>query len=249
MNEHVHVERRGPVQVIRIARPDKKNAITRAMYAALAAMLRDGDADPEIRAHVFFGVPGAFTAGNDMQDFLDYSKGGALAPDVVAFLLALAEARKPLLAGVDGLAIGIGTTMHFHCDLTYATPGSLFRTPFTDLGLVPEAGSTLLGPAALGHQRAFALLAMGRSLSPEEALAAGLISGIVEADGLEDTVMTAADEIAARPPEAMQMTRELLRMPRETVINRIELEVEHFRARLKSDEAKAAFEAFMNRKK
>lgn len=249
MTDHVLIERRGAVQVIRINRPDKKNALTQAMYEAMAAALRDGDEDPAIRAHVFFGVPGAFSAGNDMQDFLAYSTGGALGRDVNSFLVALAMARKPMLAGVDGLAIGIGTTMQLHCDLSFATPQSLFRAPFTDLGIIPEAGSTLLGPIALGHQKAFALLALGRGFSAAEALAAGLVSQVVEAGRLEETVMAAADEVASKPPEAMQLARELLRAPREAVLDRIALETSYFAARLKSDEAKAAFMAFMSRKK
>ena len=248
MTDNVLIERRGAVQLIRMNRPEKKNALTRAMYDRMAAALAEGDADPDIRVHVFFGAPGAFCAGNDMQDFLAYSTSGELGADVNSFLLALAGAKKPMLAGVDGLAIGIGTTIQFHCDLTFATPQSLFRTPFTDLGIIPEAGSTLMGPALLGHQKAFALLAMGRGWTAAEALAAGLIFGIVEADGLEETVMAAADEIAAKPPEAMQLTRELLRMPREEVVDRITLETGLFKARLKSDEARAAFEAFVNRK-
>lgn len=249
MTDHVLVGRHGAIQVIRINRPDKKNALTQAMYETMAAALRDGDADPAVRAHVFFGVPGAFSAGNDMQDFLTYSTGGALGRDVNSFLLGLARAKKPMLAGVDGLAIGIGTTIQFHCDRTIASPKALFHTPFTDLGIIPEAGSTLLGPVALGHQKAFELLAMGRGWTAEQALAAGLISGVVESDQLEAAVMEAAEEIAAKPPEAMQLTRELLRMPREAVLERVELETRHFSTRLKSDEAREAFMAFMNRKK
>jgi enoyl-CoA hydratase/carnithine racemase len=249
MTDHVLVERHGAVQVIRINRPDKKNALTQAMYETMAAALRDGDDDPAVRAHVFFGVPGAFSAGNDMQDFLAYSTGGALGRDVNSFLLALSEAKKPMLAGVDGLAIGIGTTIQFHCDRTIASPRALFHTPFTDLGIIPEAGSTLIGPLVLGQQKAFELLAMGRGWTADQALAAGLISEIAESDQLEAAVMAVAEEIAAKPPEAMQLTRELLRMPREAVRERITLETRHFSARLKSDEAREAFMAFMSRKK
>jgi enoyl-CoA hydratase/carnithine racemase len=249
MTDHVLIERRGAVQVIRINRPEKKNALTRAMYASMSSALAAGDEDAAVRAHVFLGVPGAFSAGNDMQDFLDFSTSDSVGRDVNDFLLRLAKAKKPMLAGVDGLAIGVGATMQFHCDLTFATPQSVFRTPFTDLGLVPEAGSSLLGPAALGHQKAFALLAMGRAFSAEEALASGLIVQIVEAARLEESVMAAADEIASKPPEAMQLARELLRMPREAVLDRIMLETRHFAERLKSAEARAALEAFVNRKK
>src|SRR5690606_9772541 len=121
-----------------------------------------------IRVNVLLGVPGAFTAGNDLGDFLAHSQGeDGLGHEVVDFLFALAASSKPILAGVDGLAIGLGTTLQFHCDLTLATPRSLFRAPFTDLGLVPEAGSSLLGPAALGRQHAFAMLALGESYTAD----------------------------------------------------------------------------------
>ncbi|HET7411320.1 MAG TPA: enoyl-CoA hydratase-related protein, partial [Pararhizobium sp.] len=154
MSEHVLIDRPaaldGAVQVIRLNRPEKKNAISRAMYATMAEALRAGDADEAVRVHVFFGVSGAFSAGNDMQDFLGYAEGGALGEEVVDFLHTLAMTQKPMIAGVDGLAIGIGTTMQLHCDLSFATPRSQFRTPFVDLALVPEAGSSLLASLLMG---------------------------------------------------------------------------------------------------
>jgi len=249
MTEHVLIVRRGPVQVIRLNRPEKKNALTQAMYAAMAQALEEGDADPGVHAHVFLGVPGAFSAGNDLQDFLSHSAGPLADHGVSRFLLRLAEARKPLLCGVDGLAIGVGATIQFHCDLTFATPQSVFRTPFTDLGLVPEAGSSLLGPALMGHQRAFAMLAMGHPMPAEEAFACGLIYRVVDPAVLEESVMAAAQQIASKPPDAMQITRELLRTPRQAVLDRMALEMKHFVERLRSEEAKAAFEAFLSRKK
>src|SRR5690606_14551689 len=154
------VERHGPVQVVRMNRPDKKNALTRAMYRAMSQALSAGDADPAIRVHVFLGVPGAFSAGNDLNDFMAVADGGEGGAEVWDFLLGLAGAQKPVVSGVDGIAVGIGVTLNLHCDLTFATPRTLFRTPFVDLGLVPEAGSSLLAPAMLGRQRAFALLAL-----------------------------------------------------------------------------------------
>ena len=161
MTEHVIVERRGPVQVIRMNRADKKNALTRAMYAKMSAALADGDADPAVRVHVFLGVPGAFSAGNDIADFMAYAEGGELGQEVVDFLLALAKAQKPMVSGVDGIAVGIGTTLNLHCDLTFATRRTVFRTPFVDLGLVPEAASSLLAPRIVGRQQAFGLVALG----------------------------------------------------------------------------------------
>ncbi len=247
MSDHIIIERRGPVQVIRMNRPDKKNALTRAMYGAMAAALADPDAT--IRVNVLFGVPGAFTAGNDLADFLAVATGGEGGTEVYEFLLALARAERPLVAGVDGIAVGVGTTMQFHCDLTFATPRSQFRTPFLDLGLVPEAGSSLLGPALMGRQRAFALLVLGEGLSAERAREAGLVYKVVPEDELEAEVMAAAQSIAAKPPEALKIARELMLGSREAVIARIEAESAHFRDRLRSDEARNAFLAFMNRKK
>ncbi|WP_048646134.1 crotonase/enoyl-CoA hydratase family protein [Nitratireductor soli] len=248
MNDHVRIERRGALQVIRLNRPEKKNAITRAMYAAMAAALTAGDADDGVRCHVILGQRGAFSAGNDLADFLAVATGGEGGQEVYDFLLALAKAAKPLVSGVDGIAVGIGTTMHMHCDLTLATPATVFSTPFVDLGLVPEAGSSLIAPMVLGHQRAFALLALGQGLVAEEAKAAGLIHAVVDPDALDDAVYELAERLAAKPPEALRIARDLIRGPREAIIARIGEEAEHFRARLKSDEARTAFMAFMSRK-
>lgn len=249
MSEHILIERQGAVQVIRINRPDKKNALTRAMYTAMATALAEGDADPAIRVHVFLGVSGAFSAGNDLADFLVIATGGEGGQEVWDFLLVLARTRKPLVSGVDGIAVGIGTTLNLHCDLTFATPRTVFRTPFVDLGLVPEAGSSLLVPQILGQQRAFALLGLGEGLSAGEAKACGLIYDVVEESVLEPTVLAAAERIAAKPPQALRIARDLMRGSRDELIARIGMEAEAFRERLKSDEARAALVAFMDRKK
>ena len=249
MSQHIEVTRQGAAQIIRINRPDKKNALTRAMYDAMRAALASGETDAAIRCHVFLGVPGAFSAGNDMQDFLAYAAGGGEMPEVINFLECLAQLAKPIVSAVDGLAIGIGTTIHLHCDLTLATPRSVFRTPFVDLGLVPEAASSLLVPSVIGHQRAFALLAMGDEFTAEEALAAGLIYGIVEESALEAEALRLAEKVAARAPEAVQITKRLMRLKPETVVARIHEEAKLFAERLRSKEAQAAFMAFMSRKK
>ncbi len=249
MTDHVITERRGAVQIIRMNRPDKKNALTRAMYEAMAGALTNGDADPGIRVHVFFGVPGAFTAGNDLADFLSYATGGEQGNEVYDFLLALANSQKPMVAGVDGVAVGVGLTMQFHCDVTIATPNALFRAPFIDLGLVPEAGSSLLGPAALGSQQAFALLALGEDFDADRALRAGLIHSVVPSAELEAAVLAKAEAIAAKPPEALRIARDLLKGDRAPVVERLKAEGKLFRERLKSDEAMRAFTAFLGRKK
>ncbi len=249
MSEHILVERRDAVQIIRLNRADKKNAITRAMYAAMAKALKDGDADDAVRVHVFLGVPGAFSSGNDMQDFMAAAGGGNMGHDVLDFLYALSSAKKPIVSGVDGLAIGVGTTIHLHCDLTFASSHALFRTPFVDLGLVPEAGSSLLAPPLMGRQKAFALLALGNGFNAEAALEAGIVYKIVESAELETEVLKAAEEIAAKPPEAMQIARSLMRLPAENIADRIGREAKLFGERLTSSEAREAIMAFLSRKK
>ncbi|TPN65832.1 crotonase/enoyl-CoA hydratase family protein [Mesorhizobium sp. B1-1-1] len=249
MTDHILVERQGAMQIIRINRPDKKNALTRAMYAKMSQTLAEGDADPAIRVHVFLGVPGAFSSGNDLADFMVVATGGEGGTEVWDFLTALARVAKPIVSGVDGIAVGIGTTLNLHCDLTFATPRTVFRTPFVDLGLVPEAGSSLLAPRILGQQGAFALLGLGEGLSAERAKAAGLIYEVVEEGALEASVLAAAGQIAAKPPQALRIARDLMRGSREDLVARINVESEHFRERLKSDEARAALTAFMTRKK
>lgn len=249
MSEHIQVERKGPIQIVRMNRPDKKNAITRAMYAAMAAALKDGDADDAVRVHVILGVPGAFSSGNDLADFMTIATGGEGGTEVYDFLEALATAQKPIVSGVDGIAVGIGTTINLHCDMTFATPRTQFHTPFVDLGLVPEAGSSLLAPRVVGRQQAFALLGLGEPFAAERAKAAGLIYDVVSEDALEAATLTAAERIAQKPPQALKIARDLMLGDREELVARIREEGEHFRARLKSDEARNAFMAFMSRKK
>ncbi|OLP54487.1 enoyl-CoA hydratase [Rhizobium rhizosphaerae] len=246
----VSVERPGThpgVQVIRLCRPEKKNALTRAMYASMSEALQAAEADDDLRVTVFLGQPGCFSAGNDMGDFAEAAAGGNFGAEVVGFLKTLAGGRKPLVSGVDGLAIGIGTTLHLHCDLTIATPRALFRTPFVDLGLVPEGGSSLLGPMLLGPQRAFSLLALGEPMSGAQALEAGLVAALAEPEALEAAVLSAAARIAAKPPEALMAARRLLRGDPAVLIARIEAEAVEFARRLRSREAAAAIAAFLQR--
>lgn len=251
MSDHILIERPADypgVLAIRFNRPDKKNAITRPMYVAMAEAIHAANGDEAIRAIAILGSPGCFCAGNDMADFLDMAAGGVLGAEVLAFLDALSTCRKPLVAGVDGLAIGIGTTINLHCDMTFATPRSLFRTPFVDLALVPEAASSLLGPLVMGHQRAFAMFAAGEGFSAAQALDAGLIWKIVEVDGIEAATLGCAASLAAKPPQALMIARDLLRKERGDVAGRIAEEAVHFGTQLQSAEAKAAIGAFMNRK-
>lgn len=236
------------VLVLRFNRPEKRNAITRAMYRRLTGQLNNANRDDGVRAIAILGTPGVFSAGNDMADFMAFAMGGALGSEVLDFLTALAGAEKPLVSGVDGLAIGIGTTIHLHCDMTLASPRSLFRTPFVDLALVPEAGSSLLGPLVMGHQRAFAMFAAGEGFTAAEAKEAGLIWKVVPEDEVERATLTAAASLAAKPPQALKIARDLLRKGRPDVAARIEEEATWFSQQLKSAEAMQAFQRFMSRK-
>lgn len=252
MTDHILIERPDSapgVLVIRFNRPDKKNAITRAMYQAMTAALNDAQGDAAIRAICFLGTEGCFSAGNDMADFLAFAMGGTMGREVIDFLHALSSSDKPLVSGVDGLAIGIGTTIHLHCDMTFASPRSLFRTPFVDLALVPEAASSLLAPLAMGHQRAFALLAAGEGFSADAAREAGIIWKVVAEDQVEQAALAQAASLAQKPPQALKIARDLIRKGRPGVAERIEEEAAHFAAQLRSAEARSAFEAFMARKK
>jgi len=249
MSEHIQVTRRDAINVIRINRADKKNALTFVMYAAMAAALRAGDADDAVRVHVVLGIPGAFSAGNDLADFVTMAEDPGAGVEIFDFLQALAVTKKPIVSGVDGIAVGVGTTLHLHCDLTFATPCTQFRTPFVDLGIVPEAASSLLVPATLGHQPAFALLVMGDALSAEDAKQGGLIHAVVSEDELEPAVFAAAERLASKPANALRIARELIRGSRQAVLERINEEAEAVRAGLQSDEARAAFAAFLNKKK
>ncbi|MBB3966689.1 crotonase/enoyl-CoA hydratase family protein [Rhizobium metallidurans] len=250
MTNHILVERpedHPGVQIIRFNRPDKKNAITRAMYTVMTEALASADGNPDIRATVLLGGEGCFSAGNDLGDFLAASMGGGMPREIVDLLYALVRAEKPVVSGVDGLAIGIGTTMHLHCDLTVCSARSQFRTPFVDLALVPEAASSLLAPRIMGAQRAFAMLAAGEPFSGEEAREAGLVFRVVEPHRVEAETLGLASKLAAKPPEALRISRDLIRGDREQIIARMDEEARHFASRLQSAEARAAFEAFMRR--
>jgi len=250
MTELVIVSDEGPVRIVRMNRPEKKNALTMAMYDAMAAAIEGAAANSGLRCLLIAGHPSAFCAGNDIGDFLKAAgEGGALAAPIMRFLYALARNELPLVAAVQGNAVGVGTTMLMHCDHVVASSAARFATPFVGLGLVPEAGSSLIAPRLMGQARAFSLLVMGRPLSADEAKQAGLVNSVVEPDAVEAEAMKAAAEIAALPPQGVLASRRLLRGSRDEIIARIDEEAELFKTRLQSAEARAAFEAFMLRKR
>jgi enoyl-CoA hydratase/carnithine racemase len=249
MTEPILVADDGAVRLIRMNRPEKKNALTQPMYKAMTGALREAAASEAIRCIVLAGAPGAFCAGADIGEFQETAQSGGLRPKTVEFLHALARNQKPLVAAVGGLAVGIGTTMLLHCDYVVAAANATLATPFSRLGLIPEAGSSLLAPLRMGHARAFALLVMGRPLAAEAAKEAGLVNEVVDAAAVDDVALRAAQDIAALPPGAIAVSRRLLRGELDDVVKRIDTETALFRERLHSDEARAAFSAFLSRKK
>ena len=249
MTDLVLVNDDGPVRTIRMNRPDKKNALTLPMYEAMAEAIESAHREANLRCLLIAGAPTVFCAGNDIGDFLMMAGGGALGEPIVRFLHALARCDRPLVAAVQGNAVGVGTTMLMHCDHVVAGSTARFATPFVGLGLVPEAASSLIAPRLMGHARAFALLVMGRPLNAGDAMSAGLVNSVVAPEAVEDEAMKAARDIAALPPEAVRASRRLMRGAPDEIVARIDEEAEAFKARLKSAEARAAFEAFMARKK
>ncbi|MCW5724775.1 MAG: crotonase/enoyl-CoA hydratase family protein [Maricaulaceae bacterium] len=251
MTEHVQVEDQGAVRVIRFNRPEKKNALTRAMYAAAAEALNDGGADKDVRCFVIAGQPEAFTAGNDLNDFMQAPPriGADEPPPVERFMRALAGAEKPVIAAVDGLAVGIGVTMLLHCDLGYASTRASFRTPFVDLALAPEYASSLLMPARMGRAAASDLLLLCSVWDAPRALRSGLITDVFTPEALEGEVMARAEALAAKPPTAVRAAKALMTAEPEPVMERIKREGALFSDLLQSPEFMEAATAFMERRK
>ncbi len=245
MSEHIAVIEQAGVLEIHIDRPDKKNALTAAMYRAMTAALTDASARADIGAVLFAGRGDAFCAGNDLKDFLAGPEGGAAA---FAFIRAIAAFDKPLVAAVQGLAVGVGTTMLFHCDLIYAAPDARFVMPFVNLGIVPEAGSSLLAPALMGHAKAAAMLMLGEPMDAEGADRVGLVTAIVPADQLLDHARARAAALMAKPPQALAVTRRLMKGDPAMLTARIDEEARLFRESLTSPEAQEAFTAFFEKR-
>ena len=254
MTEDIEIAAADGVQVIRFLRPEKKNAFTGPMYAAMSEALEAAETDAAIAAHVFIGSGGVFSAGNDINDFLRRAQAvvagdgqGVPAPSL-DFIRRLPKVTKPMIAAVDGLAIGVGATMLLHCDLIYATPAASLRAPFLDLGLIQEAGSSLTAPARLGYPRAFELICLGEPFSAERALASGLINAVVPADRLEATALAAAMRLAAKPRQALMLSRRLLRQGFPDIGAMIDQEAAAYAVLMRSPEAREAFTAFLEKR-
>ncbi len=252
MSEHILVTDEDAMRVITLRRPQKKNAITQDMYVAMSDAIDTAQNNPDIRCLVLTGGSGVFTAGNDLEDFLRDGATDTKTPRASAatkFLYSLAHNVKPIVAAVDGVAIGIGTTMLFHCDYVLASTTATFSTPFIHLGLVPEGASSLLMPRTMGHQRAFAALVMGRTIDADDARVAGFVNVVVGPGHTETEARKVARDICALPAEAVAISRKLLKTPPEDLTRRIDQEGHLFGERMRSKEAIAAFKGFFTRKR
>jgi enoyl-CoA hydratase/carnithine racemase len=248
MADHIVTSIAEGILRIQINRPEKKNALSMAMYTAMADAMASADTNSAVRVIVLTGTNGCFTSGNDVADFLQYNPTGEESP-AIRFLKTLATASKPVIAGVNGVAVGIGVTMLLHCDLVYAADSATFQLPFVNLGLVPEAASSMLLPRLIGHQRAAELLLLGERFDARTAQEIGLVNAICPAGELMTFVQQRATALAAKPPASLRITKALLRREPESIAARMAEEGRHFGKQLGSPEAREAMEAFMQRRK
>ncbi len=241
------------ILTIEFDRIDKKNAITAAMYQTMADALRDAETDPSVRAIVFRGKPEVFTAGNDLEDFMQRppTSGDGMHPaPVFQFLQQISHASKPLVAAVSGAAVGIGTTLLLHCDLVYASETARLSLPFVSLGLCPEAASSLLLPKLVGYQRAAEKLLLGEPFSAQEAFEIGLVTRVLPAAELHDFALQQARKLAALPASSLRETKRLMKGNDVAAVEKkMAEEGEVFRRMLVAPEAKEAFSAFFEKRK
>jgi len=232
-----------------IHRPEKKNALTVAMYSALADAIEQAERDTDVRVLLLHGSDGCFTSGNDLKDFLNSPPSGQESP-VFRFMGVISQARVPIVAAVQGPAVGIGTTMLLHCDLVYAGEGARFQLPFVNLGLCPEAASSFLLPLLAGHQRAAELLFLGEPFGAEKAREIGLVNGVYADTEVLDQALVQARSLAAKPPVSLRLTKALLKQAHARAIQEtMAEETRLFVERLASPEAAAAIAAFFERRK
>lgn len=235
------------VRLLTISRPSRRNALDRATYGALGAALTAADADPEVKVVVLTGAAGCFTSGNDLADFQAADESLAESAGLT-FLKVLSTVSKPVIAAVEGFAVGIGTTLLLHCDLAYAGEGAKFRLPFVNLGLCPEGASSYLLPRVAGTKRAAELLMLGEVFPPQVALEAGILNQVTPAGGALELALAKAQALAALPPVSIATTKRLLKAGvAATVAQTLESEAQAFHALRRGPEAQAAFAAFFAR--
>ena len=248
MSEHVSVSIKDRILTIRMQRPEKKNALTREMYLGMNAGLKQADADANVRVILITGTEDCFTAGNDLVDFAN-AKPGETSPAIL-YLQTLAATKKPVMAAVSGVAVGIGTTMLLHCDLVYADSTARFQLPFVNLGLCPEAGSSAILPGLVGHRRAAELLFFGEPFNATTAHALGIVNEVATLGSVHEAALAKAKHLAEKPPAALQTTKALLKEAMSgTIADAMAKETERFAALLQGPEAKEAMMAFMQRRK
>jgi len=238
------------VATIEMARPEKKNALTAAMYQAMADALRAAQADPAVRAVLITGQPGIFTSGNDIEDFMSRPPAAGMDAPVFRFMFALLDCDKPVIAAVTGAAVGIGTTLLLHCDFAYVSDEARLAMPFVSLGLVPEFASSLLLPQLMGQARAAEKLLLGDPFTGADAVEYGLANAVLPAGEVVNHARRVAERFNSLPPGAVREAKKLLRTPHIDAIRQtIRTEAELFAARLRSPEAMEAFQAFFQKRK
>lgn len=251
MTERVIIEKSGGVLTLTLNRPEKKNALSPDMYAALSSAIEGAAGDPEVRCVLIQANGDMFTAGNDLSDFAAVNSGDTPPAGERrvggALLEALARATIPIIAAVNGRAVGIGTTMLLHCDLVFVDENALLTTPFVNLALAPEAASSILLPARIGYVRAFSMFVLGEAVNAQKAEAWGIANAVVPAGELRARARAAAEAVAARPTTSVAITKSLMREP-EALMARIKEEGSHFTTQLVSPEAKEAFAAFREKR-
>lgn len=249
MSEFVRVSEAGGVMEIRLHRPERKNALTHEMYSAMTAALSAAEQTPSIRVVLIGGTDDCFTAGNDMVDFLNNPPQGDDAP-VMRFLRKLTEMEKPLVAAVNGPAVGVGTTLLLHCDLVYVARGARLQMPFVNLGLCPEAASSFLLPLIMGHQRAAELLMLGETFDGDKAVQVGIANAVFDDAEYWQRAQAKARQLARQPAASVRLTKQLLKSSiAEQMKAHMKCEGDLFIQRLASPEAREAMQAFMEKRK
>jgi len=248
-NANIVIENQDGISCIMMNRPEKKNALTLAMYSALTDSIQQAERDDRVRVILIHGAGGCFTSGNDLKDFLDSPPKDENSP-VFTFMNAISRAQKPIVAAVSGLAVGIGTTMLLHCDLVYAGANTKFSMPFINLGLCPEAGSSFLLPLLAGHRRTSELLLLGETFSSEKAKEIGLVNAVCDDAEVLHYAIEQARKLAAQPPASVRLTKAMLKKANAEIVSQtISDEGRLLMERLKSPEAAAAFKTFFERHK
>jgi enoyl-CoA hydratase/carnithine racemase len=248
MTEHIKIERKDGILTLTFARPDKKNALTNAMYGALADSLTAAETDLAARVIVLRGEGDMFTSGNDVGEFAGIATGAIKGERHVSrFVRALAQSSRPLVAAVQGRAVGIGTTMLLHCDFVVLAENAQLSTPFVNLALVPEAASTLLMPMRVGYARAYEMFALGDAMDAPTAFHVGIANRVVPLDRLHAEAASVAARLAKLPAGSLAATKRLMRDPA-ALTAQIEAESERFAERLTTAEAREAFTAFAERR-